>query len=52
MTALVQAFSRLSAATNIETETLKLLAIFCAAGLFFSLYMGLGYDLDLSPGFF
>jgi hypothetical protein len=52
MTALVQAFSRLSAATNIDAETLKLLAIFCGAGLVFSIFMGLGYGLDLSPGFF
>lgn len=51
MTALVQAFSRLSAATNVETETLKLLAIFSCAGLVASLLLAT-CGLDLSPGFF
>jgi hypothetical protein len=51
MTTLVQAFSRLSATTNIETETLKLLAVFCCAGLVVSLLCAT-YGLDLSPGFF
>jgi hypothetical protein len=36
MTALVQAFSRLSAGTNIETEILKALAFLCGAGLLVS----------------
>jgi hypothetical protein len=51
MTALVQAISRLSASTNIETETLKMIAIFSGAGLFVSLLCAT-YGLDLSPGFF
>ena len=51
MTALVQAFSRFSAATNIETETLKMLTIFCGVGLVISLLVA-SYGLDLSPGFF
>ena len=51
MTALVQAISRLSANTNIETETLKMLAIFSGAGLFVSILFAT-YGLDLSPGFF
>jgi hypothetical protein len=51
MTALVQAFSRFSAATNIEAETLKMLAIFCCAGLVASLLCAT-WGLDLSPGFF
>jgi hypothetical protein len=48
MTAFVQALSRISTSTNIETEALKVLAMFCGAGLFVSLLHG----LDLSPGFF
>jgi hypothetical protein len=51
MTALVQAFSRLSATPNTETETLKVLAAFCCAGLAVSL-LCVNYGLDLSPGFF
>jgi hypothetical protein len=51
MTALVQALSRFSTATNIETETLKVLAMFCGAGLAVSLLCAT-YGLDLSPGFF
>jgi hypothetical protein len=51
MAALVQALSRLSASTNVETETLKLLAIFCGAGLFVWILFAT-YGLDLSPGFF
>ena len=51
MTALVQAISRFSTTTNIETETLKILAAFCCAGLVVSL-MCATYGLDISPGFF
>jgi hypothetical protein len=51
MAALVQALSRFSATTNIETETLKILAAFCCAGLVVSLLCAT-YGLDLSPGFF
>jgi hypothetical protein len=50
MTALVQAFSRFSAATNIETEILKMLAIFCCAGLIVSLLCAT-FGLDVSAGF-
>ena len=51
MTALVQAISRLSASTDVETETLKLLAIVSGVGLFVSILFA-AYGLDLSPGFF
>ena len=37
MTALAQALSRLAAATNLEAETLKSLAIFCGLGFLVSL---------------
>jgi hypothetical protein len=50
MTALVQSFSRASAA-ELGTETLKVVAVFCGAGLFVSLLLA-SYGLDLSPGFF
>ncbi|MBV9065925.1 MAG: hypothetical protein JO004_09195 [Methylobacteriaceae bacterium] len=51
MTALNQALSRLSAATDIEIETLKVLAIFCGVGLVVSLLCA-AWGIDLSPGFF
>ena len=51
MAALVQAFSHLSATANIETDTLKALAIFCGAGLAVSL-VSVTFGLDLSPGLF
>jgi hypothetical protein len=51
MTALVQALSRISASTNVEAETLKVLGLFCGAGLVVSLLFAT-YGLDLSPGFF
>ena len=51
MAALVQALYRLSERTDLETETLKLLAIFCGAGLLVSIVLAT-YGLDLSPGFF
>jgi hypothetical protein len=50
MTALVQAFSR-SSGSELGTETLKVVAVFCGAGLFVSLLLA-SYGLDLSPGFF
>jgi hypothetical protein len=50
MTALVQAFSRLSATTNIETETLKVIAAFCCAGLAASVLCAT-CGLDLSRAF-
>jgi hypothetical protein len=51
MAALVQAISRLSGSTDLETETLKVLALFCGAGLLVSIVLAT-YGLDLSPGFF
>jgi hypothetical protein len=36
---------------RLETETLKLLAVFCCAGLVVSLLCAT-HGLDLSPGFF
>ena len=51
MTALVQAISRLSAGTNVETETLKTLAMLSGAGLFVSLLYA-AYGLDLGAEFF
>jgi len=51
MTALVQALSRLSAGTGIETEIVKTLALLCGAGLLVSILFAT-YGLDLSPGFF
>ena len=51
MAALVQALSRLSASTNVETETLKVLAILSGAGLFVSILFA-SYGLDLTPEFF
>jgi hypothetical protein len=51
MPVLVQALFRLSASTNVEAETLKLLAILSGAGLVASILFA-AYDLDLSPAFF
>jgi hypothetical protein len=51
MTAFVQAISWLSVSTNIETETLKMLAILSGAGLFVSL-LCVAYGLDLGAEFF
>jgi hypothetical protein len=50
MAALVQALSRFGG-TNVEDETLKLIAMFCGAGLLVSILFAT-YGLDLSPGFF
>jgi hypothetical protein len=50
MTALVQAFSRLSE-TETETDAFTIVAMFCGAGLLV-LLMRATYGLDLSPGFF
>lgn len=50
MAAIAKILSRASA-TDIDTETLKTLAIFCGVGLFVSLLFA-SYGLDLSPGFF
>jgi hypothetical protein len=51
MAALVQALYRLSERTDVETETPKLLAIFCGAGLLVSLVCA-AYGLDLGAAFF
>jgi hypothetical protein len=50
MTALVQAFYRASH-TETEIDMLKMVTLFCGAGLFVSLLCAT-YGLDLSPGFF
>jgi hypothetical protein len=50
MTHFVQALSRISAG-DAETEILKVVALFCGAGLLVSLAFAT-YGLDLSPGFF
>ena len=50
MATLVRALSCISG-TDIETKVLKVIAIFCGAGLFVSALL-LAYGLDLSPGFF
>jgi hypothetical protein len=53
MAALVQALSRVSAGTNEETETLKLVALFCCAGLLVSILFAIyGPAADLTSGFF
>ena len=51
MTALVQAFSRLSSSVDIESETVKTLLTLCGAGLLASVLF-VTYGLDLSAGFF
>jgi hypothetical protein len=51
MTTLVQAVSWLSASTNIEAETLKILTILSGTGLFVSLLCA-AYGLDLGAEFF
>ena len=51
MAALVQVLSRLSATTSIETETLKMLAIFSGAGLLASVLFA-ACGLDLGAEFF
>jgi hypothetical protein len=52
MAALVQAMSRLSAGTSDETETLKLIVLFCGAGLLVSILLAIyGPAADLT-GFF
>ena len=51
MAALVQAIYRLSGGTDVETEILKVLALFCGAGLLVCIMLAT-YGLDLSAGFF
>ena len=50
MTTLVRALSYVSR-TDIETEPLKMIVMFCGAGLLVSLLFA-SYGLDLSAGFF
>jgi hypothetical protein len=51
MTALAKAVSRAFLSTRDGNETLKQIALFCAAGLFVSVLL-LAYGVDLSPGLF
>jgi hypothetical protein len=51
MTALVQALSRLSHTDTTTEAPLKVIAIFCFAGLLFSLVLAT-HGVDLSPGLF
>jgi hypothetical protein len=48
--AIARVLSRVSG-TQLEVETLKIIAIFCGVGLFVSLLFA-SYGLDLSAGFF
>jgi hypothetical protein len=50
MTALVQAISRFAAARNVDSETLKLLTVFCLTGLVISLIFATG-GADYPQGF-
>ena len=50
MAAIARILSRVSG-TQVEIETLKIIAIFCGVGLFVSLLLA-SYGLDLSGGFF
>jgi len=51
MTAFAKTVSRAFLSTLDENETLKQIALFCAAGLLVSVLL-LTYGVDLSPGFF
>jgi hypothetical protein len=51
MTALAKAVSQAFLSTLDDNETLKQIALFCAAGLLASVLF-LTYGVDLSPGFF
>ena len=50
MAALAKMLSRASG-FEIDVDTLRVILIFCGAGLLISLMM-LSYGIDLSPGFF
>ena len=50
MAAIARVLSR-ATGTNIDVEIVKMLAIFCGAGLLISLLLAT-YGLDLSEGFF
>jgi hypothetical protein len=51
MVAIVKALARGIPLSEGEIETLKLIGMICAVGLFVSLMFAV-YGLDLSPGFF
>lgn len=51
MTAFAKAVSRAFISNFDDNETLKQIALFCAAGLLVSVLL-LTYGVDLSPGFF
>jgi hypothetical protein len=50
MAAIARALTRISG-TQVEVESLKIIAMFCGTGLLISLLLAT-YGLDLSPGFF
>jgi hypothetical protein len=51
MTVLAQAFTRFSTNSNPETETLKMLAVLCGAGLLISIVLA-ACSLDLGVEYF
>jgi hypothetical protein len=51
MAAIARALSRVLLPNSLEMETLKQIALLCAAGLLVSLLL-MTYGLDLSPGLF
>jgi hypothetical protein len=51
MAALARALARAFPATNVEVETLKMIALFCGVGLVVSLLLA-RIGLDISAGFF
>jgi hypothetical protein len=50
MAAIARVLSHVSG-TRVDVESLKVIVMFCGAGLFVSLLLAT-YGLDLSPGFF
>lgn len=50
MAAIAKVLSRVSG-TEVDVETVKIIALFCGAGLFVSLLL-VSYGLDLSAGLF
>jgi hypothetical protein len=51
MTAIASVLARVFSASSPQTDALKLVALFCGAGLLVSLLL-MTYGVDLSPGFF
>jgi hypothetical protein len=51
MTAFAKAVSQAFISSRDDNETLKQIALFCAAGLLVSVLL-VSYGVDLSPGFF